>query len=60
MAPDVNAADVAVILLATLFGLGMTSDPDGGGVAPHRIRSAVRVLVEGIGLPAVSRGAANS
>jgi AcrR family transcriptional regulator len=59
VAPDVDPADVAVILLATLFGLGMTSDPDGGNVAPHRIRSAVRVLVDGIGLPAASRGTAS-
>jgi AcrR family transcriptional regulator len=51
VASDVEPEDVAVILLATLFGLGMTSDPDGAGVDPSRIRSAVRVIVNGIGRP---------
>ena len=55
VARDVDPSDAAVILLATLFGLGMTSDPDGRGVAPDRIRSAVRVIVDGIRLPAASR-----
>ncbi len=55
-----DPSDAALILLATLFGLGMTNDPEGGGVAPDRIRSAVRVLVDGIGLPGASRGIATS
>ena len=51
VARDVDPSDAAVILLATLFGLGMASDPDGAGVDPNRIRSAVRVVVNGIGRP---------
>jgi AcrR family transcriptional regulator len=50
--PDIDPADTAVILLATLFGLGMTSDPDAEALPPERIRAAVRVLVNGIGVPA--------
>ena len=60
VAPGFDPSDAAVILLATLFGLGMTSDPDEGSVAPDRIRSAVRVLVHGIGMPAASLGIATS
>jgi len=51
VARDVDPSDAAVILLATLFGLGMASDRDGAGVDPNRIRSAVRVVVNGIGRP---------
>ncbi len=47
VAGDVDPSDAAVILLATLFGLGMTSGTEGEGVAPDRIRSAVRALVDG-------------
>ncbi len=54
VAPDVDPSDAAVILLATLFGLGMTNEADGGSVPPERIRAAVRVLVEGIGVSAAS------
>jgi AcrR family transcriptional regulator len=60
VARDVDPSDAAVILLATLFGLGMTSNTEGEGVAPDRIRSAVRALVDGIGLPAASRAIATS
>jgi AcrR family transcriptional regulator len=44
---DVIPTEVAVLLLATLFGLAMTGPP-GGGVDPARIRSAVQVLTQGI------------
>ena len=60
VARDVDPSDAAVILLATLFGLAMTSDPDEAAVAPDRIRAAVRVLVGGIGLPAASTSANTS
>ena len=51
VARDVDPSEAAVILLATLFGLVMASDPDDVGVDPNRIRSAVRVVVNGIGRP---------
>ena len=60
VARDIDATDAAIVLIATLFGLGMTNDPAGGGVAPKRIRAAVRMLVRGIGVPAGSRETADS
>lgn len=51
VARDVDPADAAVILLSTLFGLAMTTGLEGGGLAPDRIRSGVRALIHGIGLP---------
>ena len=44
---DVEPADAALILLATLFGLAMTSSVRGSGVGVDRISSAVRLLARG-------------
>jgi hypothetical protein len=50
--PDVEPADAALILLATLFGLAMAASAQGTGVASDRISSAVRLLVRGMAAPA--------
>ena len=52
---EVDPTEAAVMLLATLFGLAMTNGVEGGGLAPDRIRSAVRALVHGVGLPGADR-----
>lgn len=49
VAAHVVPAEAAVVVLATLFGLAMTSGPDAGGVDAARIAAAVRALVRGIG-----------
>jgi AcrR family transcriptional regulator len=49
---DVEPADAALILLATLFGLAMTASAQGTGVASDRISSAVRLLARGMAAPA--------
>lgn len=45
---DVEPADAALVLLATLFGLAMTASALGTGVDGDRIRSAVRLLAQGL------------
>ena len=49
--PDVEPADGALVLLATLFGLAMTATVRGVGVDEARIRAAVRLLVQGMAAP---------
>lgn len=46
--PDVEPADAALVLLATLFGLAMTASALGTGVDRERIGSAVRLLAQGL------------
>jgi AcrR family transcriptional regulator len=45
---DVEPADAALVLLAILFGLAMSASAQGTGVEPARIRTAVRLLTEGL------------
>jgi AcrR family transcriptional regulator len=48
---DVDPADAALILLATLFGLAMTASAQGTGVSVDRIGSAVRLVARGLAVP---------
>ncbi len=52
--PDVEPAEAALVLLATLFGLAMTASAQGTAVARDRISSAVRLLARGMAEPADS------
>lgn len=45
---DVDPVEAAIIVLATLFGLGATPAPGGGAPEPERLRGAVRLLLHGI------------
>ena len=49
---DVPAPEVAITLLAVLFGLAIGVDATGGQLDPGRIRSAVSMFVRGIGTTA--------
>jgi AcrR family transcriptional regulator len=45
---EVDPVQVAVVLLATLFGLGFASSGDGGGVDERLIEATVRMITTGI------------
>lgn len=45
---DVDPADAALILLATLFGLAMAASAQGTGLEPARISAAVRMISRGL------------
>jgi hypothetical protein len=45
---DVDPAQVAVVVLATLFGLALVPSGDGNGVDQDLLASAVRLLTTGI------------
>jgi hypothetical protein len=45
---DVDPAQVAVVLLATLFGLALVPSSDGNGVDRDLLASAVRLLTTGM------------
>ena len=49
--PELDPGDVAVLLLATLFGLAVTAMMTGQTIFPRRIEAAVTTVVEGIALP---------
>lgn len=49
--PELDPGDVAVLLLATLFGLAVTASMTGRPVDGARIETAVTSFVQGIGQP---------
>lgn len=49
---DASAPELAITLLAVLFGLGIGVDATGGRLEPDRIRAAVSMVVRGIGTTA--------
>jgi AcrR family transcriptional regulator len=48
---DVEPADAALVLLATLFGLALTASTRGEMLGPDRIAPAVRLLARGLATP---------
>ncbi|HSW42755.1 MAG TPA: helix-turn-helix domain-containing protein [Patescibacteria group bacterium] len=49
--PELDPGDVAVLLLATLFGLAVTAKMTGRAIDDTRIEAAVTTLVQGIAQP---------
>ena len=49
--PELDPGEVAVLLLATLFGLAVTASMTGRAIDGARIAAAVTTLVEGIARP---------
>jgi len=55
---DVDPVEAAIVVLATLFGLGATPSPGGSGLEPDRLRALVRLLLRGIAATGPATGPA--